>query len=97
MLFILIFRYLFPYRKMGNVLTKEEPLFINIDTDEKGKWVIIKNNLQPKQTIEYSSGVGLSNLSERYKLTGSEDIVIKNDDGNFSVAIKILCNAGNNN
>lgn len=80
-----------------NVLTKEQPLFIRIYADEKNEWVIIENNLQPKQTIEYSSGVGLSNLSERYKLTGSEDIIIKKEDGRFSVAIKIVHNAGNNN
>lgn len=80
-----------------NVLTKEQPLFISISADEKGEWLIIKNNLQPKQTIEYSSGTGLANLSERYRLTGAEDIVIKREQGEFSVAIKILYNAGNNN
>jgi two-component system, LytTR family, sensor kinase len=80
-----------------NILTKEQPLFISIGVDEKQEWIIIKNNLQPKQSIEYSSGVGLANLSERYRLSGSEDIVIKNNDGNFSVAIKILDDAGSNN
>ncbi|HPH92452.1 MAG TPA: histidine kinase [Ferruginibacter sp.] len=80
-----------------NVLTKEQPLYIRIATDEKGEWAIIKNNLQPKQTLEYSSGVGLANLSERYNLTGAEDIIIKKEDGEFSVAIKILYDAGNNN
>jgi two-component system, LytTR family, sensor kinase len=80
-----------------NVLTKEQPLFIKILVDEKNEWIIIKNNLRPKQTIDPSTGVGLANLSERYRLTGSNDIVIKNDDGNFSVAIKILEHAGNNN
>lgn len=80
-----------------NILTKEQPLFIEIGVDKKQEWIIIKNNLQPKQTMEYSSGVGLANLSERYRLTGSDDIIIKNDEGNFSVAIKILDNAGSNN
>jgi two-component system, LytTR family, sensor kinase len=80
-----------------NILTKEQPLFIKISVDEKGEWAVIKNNLQPKPTLEYSSGVGLTNLSERYKLTGAEDIIIKKTHGEFSVAIKILYNAGNNN
>jgi len=80
-----------------NVLTKEQPLFIKITTDEKKEWIIIANNLQPKQTIEYSTGLGLKNLSERYKLYGSGDIVIIKDNSNFSVAIKIIANAGSNN
>ncbi|MES2849336.1 MAG: histidine kinase [Bacteroidota bacterium] len=80
-----------------NVLTKESPLFVNIEADETGRWVIIKNNFQPKQSIEHSSNVGLANLSERYRLTGSDDIVIKNDNGIFSVAIKILDHEGDNN
>jgi len=80
-----------------NVLTNEQPLNIRISADKKGEWVIIKNNLQPKQTFEYSSGVGLANLSARYSLTGAEDIRIKKEQGEFSVAIKILYNAGNNN
>lgn len=80
-----------------NALTKEQPLFIKISSDNTSEWITVKNNLQPKQVIEYSNGIGLANLSERYQLTGVEDIVITKNDNEFSVVIKIVHDAGNNN
>lgn len=80
-----------------NILTKEKPLLIEMTANENNNWILIKNNLQPKQTIEGSNGVGLSNLSERYRLLAGDDIDIKNENGFFSVRIKILTDGNNNN
>lgn len=79
-----------------NVLTREQPLLIEIHANENNEWMLIKNNLQPKTVKEESNGVGLANLSERYRLLANEDIIIKKDAGYFSVAIKILCNESSN-
>lgn len=80
-----------------NVLTKQQPLYINIALAENTEWINIINNLQLKPVMDDGGGVGLANLSERYRLAGYDDIIIKRDDKVFSVSVKILTNAGNNN
>ncbi|MFT3680718.1 MAG: sensor histidine kinase [Ferruginibacter sp.] len=79
-----------------NILTSEQPLHIEIISlgDER---VLVKNNFQPRPIIEDSSGVGLSNLAERYRLLAGTGIDINNENGFFTVQIKILRDAGNNN
>jgi len=80
-----------------NILTRELPLLIEINVIKNGNWIEIKNNLQPKAIPAESNGVGLANLSERYQLLSGEDIIIKKNDVEFSVSIKMLCNESNNN
>jgi two-component system, LytTR family, sensor kinase len=80
-----------------NILTRELPLLIEINIEDNGEWILVRNNLQPKAVKEESIGVGLANLSERYRLVANEDIIIKKETGYFSVCIKILCNESNNN
>ncbi len=77
-----------------NVLTNELPLRIRISVDETTQWLSITNNLQPKPTIEPGSGVGLANLSERYRLAGHDDIVISKTADSFCVFVKIIYDAG---
>jgi two-component system, LytTR family, sensor kinase len=72
-------------------------LYINIALEEDKKWISIINNLQLKPVMESGGGVGLANLSERYRLSGHDDIAIKKDDRTFTVSVKILTHAGNNN
>lgn len=72
-----------------NLLTQESPLHISLrwlDSD----WVLIENNVQTKMQIDPSSGIGLKNLSDRYKLLTQEDIVIENDAAHFRVYLKVI-------
>jgi len=71
-----------------NAFTPESPLHITLTCDNG--WLTVSNNIQHKEAVESSSGMGLINLSERYKIISGEDIVIKQDDSTFSVSIKIL-------
>lgn len=71
-----------------NWLTKESPLRISI-AGSNG-FITVCNNLQPKQNAEISTGLGLSNLSERYRILANEDIQITHDENEFRVRIKIL-------
>src|SRR5690606_17315042 len=49
-----------------NMVTPNKPLHINIyETQDR---LVVKNNLQPKQIVKKSSGVGLSNIKQRYNL-----------------------------
>lgn len=71
-----------------NELTKVHPLKISIK--RVGEYVFVSNNLQPKKTIEKSTGSGLANLRERYKMLSGDDIVIEDNQIYFSVGVKIL-------
>jgi LytS/YehU family sensor histidine kinase len=74
-----------------NILTKVLPLYITITYHED--WLTVANTLQPKATTDTGTGLGLHNLSERYKVLSDHDIVIVKTDQQFSVSIKILDNA----
>lgn len=71
-----------------NILTEVMPVVISIYEDDS--YIVVKNNLQKSSHIEASSGSGLFNLSERYRLLGEEGIKIKTDDCFFTVQLKIL-------
>ncbi len=71
-----------------NELTEEQPLVVNIM--QVGDWIQVSNSLKIKSIAADSTGVGLSNLSERYKLLSGEDLIIEEDENTFSVKIKLL-------
>jgi LytS/YehU family sensor histidine kinase len=75
-----------------NVLTSEDPLYL--DVIQEGDYLKVVNNLQVKHLTEASTGSGLMNLSERYKMLAGEDILIEDDGKTFTVKIKILQHAG---
>jgi LytS/YehU family sensor histidine kinase len=72
-----------------NRLTQEQPLFIGIRILPSG-WLTVENNIQKKVTADPASGIGLKNLSDRYKLLAQEDIRIENDSDLFKVFLKII-------
>lgn len=71
-----------------NELTEEQPLRIIIE--QIGDRMKVSNTLRPKMTSEASSGSGLKNLSERYRILSDEEPLIEKDDTTFSVSIKLL-------
>jgi hypothetical protein len=77
-----------------NAFTVEKPLYINLFFHDG--WLTVRNNISPKALQEPSSGMGLYNLSERYKILSGDELVIGSDDSFFSVSIKVLSNADRN-
>jgi hypothetical protein len=73
-----------------NAFTTESPLHIKLSC-ENG-WITVSNTIQHKVAGESSTGMGLINLSERYKIISGYDIAIRSDESTFSVSIKILSN-----
>lgn len=71
-----------------NVLTIENPLLIEVKYDNNR--IIVTNNVQVKNIPEETTGRGLANLAERYKILSDEEIIFKSDDNHFSVSLKIL-------
>jgi two-component system LytT family sensor kinase len=71
-----------------NLLTEEKPIKILIDED--GGYIRVSNNLQIRSNKVLSTGQGLANLTERYRLLGAAQIRIESDPQVFRVSIKIL-------
>ena len=70
-----------------NIVGREEPLQINIYTDSDK--IIIKNNLQLKEST-YSTHKGLKNLIARYKLLTEKEVIIVENDNCFRVELPLL-------
>ena len=70
-----------------NIVSKENPLYIEINSDSN--FIVIKNNLQLKET-SYSTNTGLSNLVKRYELLKGNNIIIEQSDDYFIVKVPLL-------
>ncbi|MEN3322672.1 2TM domain-containing protein [Mariniflexile soesokkakense] len=71
-----------------NTVTTNRPLHIKIYED--GDSLVVENNLQPKQIVKKSSGVGLNNIMQRYDLLTIKKISISKEASRFTVAIPML-------
>lgn len=71
-----------------NMVTSSKPLHIKIYEDHDN--LIVENNLQPKQIVKKSSGVGLSNIKQRYELLTNKKVFINKEANRFAVAIPML-------
>ena len=74
-----------------NVVSARHPLTISLATSDDGT-ISVSNPIQPKKETEKGEGVGLVNLSERYRLMWQREIVITKDDSTFRVEISLLNN-----
>ncbi|MCB0449228.1 MAG: 2TM domain-containing protein [Confluentibacter sp.] len=71
-----------------NIVTTTKPLHIKIY--EANDALVVENNLQSKQIVKKSSGVGLSNIMQRYDLLTNRKININKEANRFAVAIPML-------
>lgn len=78
-----------------NEVTEASPLKIRIFLEE-GR-IITQNNLQVRRLIDGSSGKGLINLIERYRIFSADEVIIHQDNNNFTVSIKVLYNEAGHN
>lgn len=71
-----------------NVISSKQPLTVHILTDDDGH-LIISNEIHPKIGNVEGSGIGLANLSERYRIKWDENIEIFDDGKIFSVILPL--------
>ena len=71
-----------------NVISSKQPLTVRVYTDDDNH-LIISNEIQPKIGKEEGTGIGLANLSERYRLKWNENVEIFDDGKNFSVTLPL--------
>ncbi len=71
-----------------NVVTASRPLRIKVE--EKAGLLIVSNNLQEKQVVKKSSGVGLQNIKQRYAILTDRAVEINKTPNHFSVGLPML-------
>lgn len=71
-----------------NIVSKEHPLQIDVFA-ENGE-LIVRNNLQKKQLIEKSTGIGLKNIRNRYSLLTDRLISVTETPQSFTVSLPLI-------
>jgi LytS/YehU family sensor histidine kinase len=73
-----------------NIVSVNKPLYIHIFQKDEAT-ITVSNNFQPKHQPLNSTGVGLDNLMERYRLMGIENgLEIEKTDNHYNVTLKLF-------
>jgi LytS/YehU family sensor histidine kinase len=72
-----------------NIISKTRPLEVEIYLEDK-KWIVARNNLQPKNQPEPGTHFGLQSLAERYRLLGNYSVIVERDDRYFTVKVPLI-------
>ncbi len=76
-----------------NVVSSLKPL--NIKIYEEDGYLVIENNINPKEAIGKSTKVGLRNIADRYGLITDKKVFIENDNKIFKVRLPLLIKMNN--
>jgi sensor histidine kinase YesM len=71
-----------------NEFSETTPLILEIEM--KDDELVIHNRVRKKTLRKASSRIGLQNLRERYKLTTNREIVVVEEERNFTVSLPVL-------
>lgn len=71
-----------------NVVSKTNPLKIDIASRED--FLVISNNLQKRKPRETREGLGLQNITNRYKLVSNEQVIVENTKESFVLKLPLL-------
>ncbi|HEY5826322.1 MAG TPA: histidine kinase [Cyclobacteriaceae bacterium] len=71
-----------------NSLSQQKPLCVSLFV--KNSFLIVQNNVRPKRETEESSGIGLSNIENRYKLLFDRGIEIEKTIDFFQVSLPLI-------
>jgi sensor histidine kinase YesM len=72
-----------------NVISGKQPLVVRIMTVDDG-FLKVLNPIQPKIMDEPGNGIGLANLTERYRLKWDKNVEIVNDGHDFMVTLPLV-------
>lgn len=71
-----------------NIVTAKKPLLIKVE--EKDNMLVISNNLQEKQVVKKSTGVGLQNIKQRYAILTDRAVGIEKTTTDFKLYLPML-------
>lgn len=71
-----------------NVVSKKRPLTIEIGSETDYLW--IKNNVQPRGTLESSTKTGLTNIIQRYQFLTIRPVIVEESEDFYLVKLPLL-------
>jgi len=71
-----------------NVVSNTKPLHIRIF--EQDGYLMVENNINPKEALGKGTHVGLRNIADRYGLITSKNVIIENNNKIFKVCLPLL-------
>jgi LytS/YehU family sensor histidine kinase len=71
-----------------NEFTDDNPLLIKISMN--GQYIRVSNNAKPKPYAVSSTGIGLKNLSSRYKIIAGKNIQVEKGRESFTVKLPLI-------
>lgn len=71
-----------------NQMSQAQPLLVTIDTEDD--YLIVRNPLQTRPQVEESTGLGLENIRNRYRLLTDRPMSAGEEDNAFVVKIPLL-------
>ena len=72
-----------------NIVSKKKPLTVEILTDPYQN-IVVRNNLQKKNEMTYSAGIGLRNIRSRYAFIIDRKLRILEGNGFFTVKVPLI-------
>ncbi len=76
-----------------NIVSKQKPVQVRIHSSPDAR-LIVENNLNKKIHITESTGIGLSNIREKYKLLNRDEVIVSETNEKFMVSVPLI--HGNN-
>ena len=73
-----------------NIVSSDKPLKIEVFA-QNGR-LLVSNNLQKKNQVNESTGIGLDNIRNRYKLLGNGQVEVMENGSDFTVSIPLIEN-----
>lgn len=73
-----------------NIINKRQPLTVHIYTSTRENSITVSNFIQRRKQQEEGEGIGLANLSERYRLKWHKNIIIRESNNFFTVTIPLI-------
>lgn len=74
-----------------NIVSKQQPLVVEIFT-AAGNKMVVNNNLQKKQQKEKSTNIGLNNIRSKYALMKQKGFQVVEGEKNFMVVLPLIWN-----
>ena len=72
-----------------NVVSKSRPLHIDVHLNGDNT-LVVTNNLQPRETVDESTKIGLNNIIKRYLLVSGRNVEVFKSDEAFTVTLPLL-------
>lgn len=73
-----------------NIVSSDKPL--KVDVYAENGHLVVHNNLQKKNQVNTSTGIGLDNIRNRCRLLGNGQVQVVENDSSFTVSIPLIDN-----